>query len=135
MKLSLNGIQDKEQWKGYKLPEFDIEAVKKNTYENPTWVHFGAGNIFRAFPAALLQQLLDSGDADTGVIVAEGFDFDIIDKAYKPYDNLSLLVVLKADGSIERKLSLPLPRALRRLRILRMTGRDSAIYLQIPACR
>lgn len=104
MKLSLNGIQDKEQWKGYKLPEFDIEAVKKNTYENPTWVHFGAGNIFRAFPAALLQQLLDSGDADTGVIVAEGFDFDIIDKAYKPYDNLSLLVVLKADGSIEKKV-------------------------------
>ena len=104
MKLNLTDIRDKEKWKGYQLPSFDIEAVKKNTYEHPKWIHFGAGNIFRAFPAALLQKLLDDGTEDTGVIVAEGFDYDIIDKAYAPYDNLSLLVVLKSDGSIEKKV-------------------------------
>lgn len=39
------------------------------------------------------------------MIVAEGFDYDIIDKAYAPYDNLSLLVVLKSDGSMEKKVT------------------------------
>ena len=57
--------------KGYELPEYDREAVKKNTKENPVWVHFGAGNIFRAFPAEILQRLLNSGAYDKGVIVAE----------------------------------------------------------------
>ena len=39
--------------KGYELPKFDVEAVKAKTHAEPTWVHFGAGNIFRAFPSAL----------------------------------------------------------------------------------
>lgn len=90
--------------RGYLLPKFDIEAVKARTYEQPAWVHFGAGNLFRAFPAAILQQALDSGKYDRGVIVAEGFDYEIIDKAYTPYDNLSLLVCLRSDGNIEKKV-------------------------------
>ena len=90
--------------KGYQMPQFDIEAVRTKTHEQPAWVHFGAGNLFRAFPAALLQQALDSGKYDRGVIVAEGFDFEIIDKAYRPYDNLSLLVCLQSDGNIQKKV-------------------------------
>ena len=43
--------------KGYELPKFDIEAVKTKTHAEPTWVHFGAGTIFRAFPAATLHSL------------------------------------------------------------------------------
>ena len=94
------------QWaeKGYQMPQFDIEAVRAKTHESPVWVHFGAGNLFRAFPAAILQQALDSGKYDRGVIVAEGFDFEIIDKAYAPYDNLSLLVCLQSDGNIQKKV-------------------------------
>ena len=90
--------------KGYQLPRFDVAAVRAKTAAEPTWLHFGAGNIFRAFPAAVLQQALDSGSYDRGVIVAEGFDYEIIDKAYRPYDDLSLLVVLKSDGSIEKRV-------------------------------
>ena len=90
--------------KGYQLPKFDREAVKAKTAAEPTWVHFGAGNIFRAFPAAILQQVLDSGKYDRGVIVAESFDYEIIDKAYRPYDNLSLLVCLQSTGTIEKKV-------------------------------
>lgn len=95
-----------EEWKaaGYELPKFDIEAVREKTHQEPTWVHFGAGNIFRAFPAAILQDTLDSGKYDRGVIVAEGFDYEIIDKAYAPYENLSLLVLLQSDGSIRKKV-------------------------------
>ena len=58
----------------------------------------------RAFPAAVLQTALDAGKYDRGLIVAEGFDYEIIDKGYRPYDNLSLLVLLKSDGSIEKKV-------------------------------
>ena len=29
--------------------------------KTPRWIHFGAGNIFRAFPAVLVQKLLDEG--------------------------------------------------------------------------
>ena len=90
--------------KGYELPKFDIEAVKAKTHAEPTWVHFGAGNIFRAFPAAVLNDALNSGEYDRGVIVAESFDYEIIDKAYRPYDNMSLLVCLKSTGEIEKKV-------------------------------
>ena len=90
--------------KGYELPKFDVEAVKAKTHAEPTWVHFGAGNIFRAFPAAILNDALNSGKYDRGVIVAESFDYEIIDKAYQPYENLSLLVCLKSTGDIEKKV-------------------------------
>ena len=46
--------------KGYELPKFDVEAVKAKTHAEPTWVHFGAGNIFRAFPAAILNEALNA---------------------------------------------------------------------------
>jgi len=106
VKLNLDGLRDSSPWDqaGISLPAFDIDKVTTKTKETPTWIHFGAGNIFRAFPAAILQSVLDSGKYDRGVIVAEGFDYEIIDKAYRPYDNLSLLVLLKSDGSIEKKV-------------------------------
>ncbi len=99
-----NGVGPEWAEKGYELPKFDVAAVRAKTHDEPTWIHFGAGNIFRAFPAANLQQLLDSGSYDRGVIVAESFDYEIIDKAYQPYDNLSLLVCLNSDGSINKKV-------------------------------
>lgn len=99
--------------KGYELPRFDIKAVRKNTYENPTWVHFGGSNIFRAFPAALLNDALNTGKYDRGVIVAETFDDEVIDKAYAPYDNLSLLVSLQSSGTIEKKVIASVTEALK----------------------
>ena len=45
--------------KGYELPAFDIQAVREKTKEEPAWIHFGAGNIFRAFPAAVLHRSLE----------------------------------------------------------------------------
>ncbi|MCR5255023.1 MAG: mannitol dehydrogenase family protein [Acetatifactor sp.] len=104
MKLDKNGITDKGLWetKGYAMPLFDRERVINNTLENPAWIHFGAGNIFRAFHANLAQRLLNEGRMDTGIVVAEGFDTEIIDKIYKPHDELSVLVTLKGDGSVEK---------------------------------
>ena len=106
MKLTdiMKGAGPEWEEKGYQLPKFDIEAVRAKTHDEPTWVHFGAGNIFRAFPAAILNEALNSGKYDRGVIVAESFDYEIIDKAYQPYDNLSLLVSLQSTGTIEKKV-------------------------------
>ena len=87
---------------GYRLPTFDYDAVKANTDERPEWVHFGAGNIFRAFQANVMQNLLNSGAADTGLIAVEGYDYEIIEKSYRPHDNLSILATLKSDATVEK---------------------------------
>lgn len=102
MQLNKIGLQDRPAWEkaGYKLPEFDREAVRKNTMENPFWIHFGAGNIFRAFQANVVQNLLNEGVLDRGLIVAEGYDYEIIGKMNVPHDDYSILVTLKADGSV-----------------------------------
>ncbi|MBQ8879104.1 MAG: mannitol dehydrogenase family protein, partial [Lachnospiraceae bacterium] len=104
MKLSNAGLKDKEAWlsAGYKLPQYDREAVTKATKENPFWIHFGAGNIFRAFQANVVQNLLNDGVLTAGLVVAEGYDYEIIEKMYLPHDSLSILATLKADGNIEK---------------------------------
>ena len=104
MHLLDSELKNKEQWEKAEisLPQFDRQAMKEETKKNPQWVHFGAGNIFRAFPAALQQKLLNEGIEKTGIIVAEGYDYEIIKKAYRPQDDLSLLVTLKANGTIEK---------------------------------
>jgi fructuronate reductase len=99
--------------KGYELPKFDIAAVRRKTHDAPTWVHFGGGNIFRAFPAAILNDALNTGKYDRGVIVAETFDYEVIDKAYAPYDNLSLLVSLQSTGTVEKKVIASVTEALK----------------------
>ncbi|MBR0049430.1 MAG: mannitol dehydrogenase family protein [Prevotella sp.] len=117
MKLTeiLNSQYNKSEWeaKGYQLPKFDIAAVRKKTHDEPTWVHFGGGNIFRAFPAAILNDALNTGNYDRGVIVAETFDFEVVDKAYAPYQNLSLLVSLQSTGTIEKKVIASVTEALK----------------------
>ncbi len=106
MKLNSKGLANISEWENqnYILPKFNREEMIKNTKENPEWIHFGAGNIFRAFHAALAQNLLDEGIMNTGIVVAEGYDYEIIEKAYRPNDNLSVLVTLKGDGNIEKKV-------------------------------
>ena len=106
---------DAAEWeaKGYQLPKFDIAAVREKTAKEPTWVHFGGGNIFRAFPAAILNDALNTGKYDRGVIVAETFDFEVVDKAYAPYNNLSLLVSLQSTGTIEKKVIASVTEALK----------------------
>ncbi len=107
MELNNKGlINDKDEYisKGYEIPSFDREALTEKTLKNPTWIHFGAGNIFRAFQANLMDQLISSGKMDTGLIVCEGFDYEIINKMYRPHDDLNVLVTLKADGNIDKKV-------------------------------
>ena len=106
MKLNNSSVYSDSTWKenGFFVPSFDREKMIEKTVASPKWVHFGAGNIFRAFQANLSQRMLEQGLDDTGLTVVEGFDYEIIEKMYRPHDNLSILVTLKADGSVEKSV-------------------------------
>jgi len=106
MKLNNEALKNSMFWEkaGISQPKFDRKEMIACTKATPKWIHFGAGNIFRAFPAALAQSLLEKGIETTGIIVAEGYDGEIIDKCFSPSDNLSILVTLKSDGTTEKQV-------------------------------
>ena len=98
---------------GVTLPGFDWEAMCAETGKEPTWVHFGAGNIFRGFIAKLQQDLLNQGLVKGGIVAADTFDFDIIDKIYDPFDSMTMLVSLLPDGSMKKEIIASIARGLR----------------------
>lgn len=106
--LNMNNaaLADKAAWEaiGAALPQYDRAAMCAATREAPIWVHFGAGNIFRGFIAVLQQRLLNEGLSDKGILAADTFDYDIIDKIYTPFDNLTMMVTLNPDGSTAREV-------------------------------
>ena len=106
MKLTLEGLKDTAAWAqaGVTLPSYDVTALAENTKKSPRWVHFGIGNIFRIFLGSIADTLIEKGELDKGITCVETFDFDVVDKIYKPYDNLVLGVTLKADGNTEKRV-------------------------------
>ena len=115
LNLNYQGIQDKAAWAaaGVTLPGYDWKEMVAATEAAPTWVHFGAGNIFRGFIARLQQSLLEQGLVKGGIVAADTFDYDIIDKIYVPYDNMTLLVSLLPDGSMEKEVVASIAKGLR----------------------
>ena len=106
MKLTLEGLKEKSSWEavGVAVPSYDVASVAEETKKAPVWVHFGAGNIFRIFIGGLADKLISEGEMNKGITCVETFDFDVIDKIYRPYDNLVLGVTLKADGSTDKQV-------------------------------
>ena len=106
MKLTYQGIRETQAWRqaGIALPGFDWPAMCMHTGDEPVWVHFGAGNIFRGFIAGLQQRLLNKGLQRSGIVAAETFDYDIIDRIYVPHDSMTLMVSLKPDGETQKEV-------------------------------
>ena len=103
--LNKQSLRHPADWPAsYTLPTFDTEAMIENTNDYPTWLHIGAGNIFRIFLAGLQQDLLEAGHTNTGIVVYESYDEGIIPASFTPYDNLTLAVSLGADGGIQKRV-------------------------------
>lgn len=104
MKLTLQGLANRKEWlqAGFQLPAFDYPAVSARTRKAPCWIHFGCGNIFRAFQARMVQELLDAGVMDRGVTAVSGTNPATIRQSFAPYDNLSILVTLGGDGTLTK---------------------------------
>ena len=115
MKMNRAALLEREAWaKAHvALPQYDVSAMAERTKENPVWVHFGAGNIFRGFIAALQQRLLDAGLADRGIIAADTFDYEIIMKIYDPFDCLTMNVTLNPDATTSREIIASVAEGLR----------------------
>lgn len=106
VKITDDYLQNKTAFESsnIKVPTFDQATVTKQTLASPRWVHFGGGNLFRAFHAAIADHLIESGDSQTGVIVAETYDDAVVSDIYGKYNNRVVRVITKADGSQDREL-------------------------------
>ena len=106
MKLSLEGIKSPSDWEaaGIALPGYDVEAAARKAQEAPRWAHFGIGNIFRIFIGSIADGLLEKGELDTALTCVETFDYDVVDRIYRPFDNLGLSVILNPDGTRDYKV-------------------------------
>ena len=101
MILNNDCLKNREVWeaKGYRLPEYDRAAMIARTKANPAWLHFGAGNIFKALHGMAAQRLLNEGILDKGIIAVERMD-----RGGEKYDDLAVVVTLKASGSVEKNI-------------------------------
>lgn len=106
MRLNRADLENKIFWQqaGFEIPGFDIGEIACNTTNEPSWIHFGAGNIFRGFLAPLQQKLLDEGKTDKGIIAVAPYDHESIEQIYKPCENLTILVHMLPDGSLEKRI-------------------------------
>ncbi|MBQ5316948.1 MAG: mannitol dehydrogenase family protein [Oscillospiraceae bacterium] len=101
MKLTLDGIKNEGAlWreKGFVTPDFDIDKMRLATKNAPEWIHIGAGNIFRGYIARLADELIRNGEMQSGIIAAECFSREPLERMYDPFDNMVLLVGLRASG-------------------------------------
>ena len=115
LNLNYAGLQDRAGWEaaGVTLPNYDWKAMCAETEQNPTWVHFGAGNIFRGFIARLQHDLLNQGLVKGGIVAADTFDYDNISLIYDGFDSLTMLVLLMPDGNMKKEVVASISQGLR----------------------
>ncbi|AEF85083.1 mannitol-1-phosphate/altronate dehydrogenase [Treponema primitia ZAS-2] len=97
---------------GIRVPDFDINALGKRSFDAPVWVHFSVGNLFKAYHAMLAQRLIEMGAMDRGIIAVAPFDHELIKKVFLPHDNLYIHVTMKADSSLEKSVVASVTEAL-----------------------
>ncbi|MBR3842170.1 MAG: mannitol dehydrogenase family protein [Christensenellaceae bacterium] len=106
MKFDKNILSEAEFLKenGIKAPDFDIDAMKRETEDAPVWLHIGSGNIFRAYIAKIAQELLEKGLVKSGISALKTRGRDLSCEVYDKHDGLTLLVTLLPDGSSKMEI-------------------------------
>lgn len=89
---------------GVRLPTDPVSGAQGAGGGQPRWIHIGAGNLYRAFHAAIAQELIDQGELDSGIVALETFNPFTVDEVYRPYDNFILQVVMKPDGTLDERV-------------------------------
>lgn len=97
---------------GIKIPGYDREKMIEYTKENPRWIHFGAGNIFRGYIAGLEDVLIEQGYEKSGIIAAEVYDGELVSSCMRKFDNITVAVTLNADGGTDKKAVLSVAESL-----------------------
>ncbi|MCK4245255.1 MAG: mannitol dehydrogenase family protein, partial [Candidatus Omnitrophica bacterium] len=93
--LTREGLKEPE-WKeiSVRLPQFNLIEMVRRTKEAPVWVHIAPSNLFIGEIAPIQQALLESGIVQEGIIGLETWDEEIVDRIYRPHDNLRLRIVM-----------------------------------------
>lgn len=104
MQFNLSSLSDRNFYAdaGIELPAFDVQAVARRTERSPVWVHFGAGNIYRALIAHVQQRLLDQGLQHAGLTAVVSRSSGALGAIWAPHDNLTMLCSIEPDGATER---------------------------------
>lgn len=103
MELNEKGLRERKWWteRGYKLPEFDRKAVREATGAGTGLGPFWCRKYFRHFRPGQSRSFW-TGIMDRGLVAAEGYDTEILERVNRPHDEYSVLVTLKADGTVEK---------------------------------
>lgn len=105
--VSLKHWQDSAQQlaaMGVRLPQANVEATRQAGLKQPRWIHFGGGNLYRAFHAQVAQDVIDAGGMDRGVVVVETFQPFTVDEVYRPYNSDILQVIMDEDGTLDQRV-------------------------------
>lgn len=97
---------------GISVSKINQEEITNAAVSNPIWVHFGAGNLFRAFHAEIAQDLLENGELKSGVIVVETWDPQVVTDIYEKYNNRHLMVTMTETGEFKKRLNTSVAQAL-----------------------
>ncbi len=105
--LSLKHWQDQREdflSAGIALPKSDSEKMRVAGRRQPVWIHVGGGNLYRAFHAAIAQDLMDAGALERGIVVFEMRRPFMADEIYAPYHDDILQVVMNPGGSLKERV-------------------------------
>ena len=101
MKLTLKDIASPfYPQHGIRLPAYDAAAARSDIDDNCEWVHFGAGNLYRAYISRIADALLEKGKLSRGIL-AVSYNREAVERVYAPHDGLCLYAMMKGDGTTE----------------------------------
>lgn len=106
VKLNYEGLKDKAAWEkaGVKIPQYNYEHIAEITNITPTWLHVGAGNIFRGFICSLQNDLLNQGESERGIVALAPMDGYTLKHVMGGADYLTLQVQMHRDGTLDKEV-------------------------------